>query len=201
MAIPLIFVLVAVLSGASIAGATHFDNIYTTPNYNPTCIDQGPTPGTMFCQTDNASVTVWREASLSVTGKANIATTLNNDFAPTDLVIIFASTPSYSGSAETDIIFQRRTDIPEDFAGWAWCDDAVSSTKCDQHYAAFEGDYGITPSVRAACHETGHTVGLTHGAQASPPKPDSEFDLGCMGTNLSNPGLGSHNSQQINATY
>ena len=79
----------------------------------------------------------------------------------------------------------------------AWCDDSISSSVCDQHYVKFNTS---SPEYALACHETGHTVWLTHGADAYPSQSDYTWDLGCMGTaNLNT--VGSHHQSQINATY
>ncbi len=84
------------------------------------------------------------------------------EYDPTDLTAIQESTPSYTGGSETDVIFQYGY-LPPEAAGMAWCDDAISSSVRDQHYAKFNTS---SPSYALACHETGHTVGLTHGADA-----------------------------------
>jgi hypothetical protein len=188
-------VAVGALAAAAASLATHVDNMFKTANYNPDCRDG--TLGDPFCQTDNATLTVWREGSLSSTGRANIASTLNNEYAPTDLAVSFVSSPSYSGSAETDIIYQQGT-VSGTADGIAWCNDAVSSTKCDQHYNRFDS---ASPSVALACHETGHAVGLTHGAQASPSLSNGDNSLGCMTTPVETSDLGAHNTNMINATY
>lgn len=182
---------------APTALASHFDNMFPTANTGWSCFDNGPNPsGGVFCQTDNSDFTAFREASLSSTGKNTISSVLWTEFAPTDLTVTIQASGVYSGGSETDVIFQYRNDLPPTAAGVAWCDDAVSSTKCDQHYAAFNTP---SPLYALVCHETGHTVGLTHGPQAYPWQADSTFDLGCMGTATGV--LGSHNASQINSTY
>jgi len=183
------------LIAATAALGTHVDSMMPTANYHPSCIDGNP--GDPFCQTDNADLTVWREGSLTSTGKANIASVLNNEFAPTDLVVIFASTPSYSGSAETDIIYQQGS-VPGTDIGLTWCNDAVTSTKCDQHYNRFDS---ASPGTAIACHETGHAVGLTHGQQASPQLSNEDTSLQCMRKSAPTSNLGTHNTGMINVTY
>jgi hypothetical protein len=186
---------VGALGAGTAAFATHVDNMFKTANYNPDCRDGSL--GDPFCQTDNATLTVFRQSSLSSTGRSNIAAALNNEYAPTDLSVSFPSTPSYSGSAETDIIYQQGT-VSGTADGIAWCNDAVSSTKCDQHYNRFDS---TSPSRALACHETGHAVGLTHGQQASPQLSNGDNSLGCMTTPVETSDLGSHNTNMINATY
>jgi hypothetical protein len=187
---------IGVLTVPSVARAHHgVDNMMPTPNYLVVC--GNGSLGGPFCQTDNASLNVFREASITATGKANIAAALNEEYAPTDLGITFASTPSYSGSAETDIIYQQG-DVSGTAVGIAWCNDAVSALKCDQHYNRFDSS---TPSKALACHETGHAVGLTHGQNASPALAQGDDSLGCMTTPVETSDLGTHNTWMINATY
>ncbi len=183
-------------------GAHHFDNMYKTANYSPNCVDGGnSTPGaSTFCQTDNSTLTVFRESSLSVSGKSNIAFVLNNSFDPTDLNVTIESSGTYSGSSETDIIYQKRTDIPGTSRAIAWCDDAVTTTKCDQHYVAFDE---ASPPTYRICHETGHAVGLTHGEHASPVRDNDDPGLDCLeAPSVGSSGvIGFHSSTLINDTY
>ena len=157
---------IAVAVGAAApANATHYDSMFKTGNTSFTnCSDSSP--GGPFCQTDNATLTVFRQDSLSSGSKSNIAWTLNNSWTTTDLNVSYPATASYSGSAETDIIYQRNDGAVEAGKdGITWCNDAVSDTRCDQHYVAFD----LATAPRAlTCHETGHAVGLTHGRNANP---------------------------------
>jgi hypothetical protein len=120
----------------------------------------------------------------------------------TDLSVSYPSSPSYSGSAETDIVYQVSTSgFSGTFIGWTWCDDAVDALRCDQHYARFRGTLQFDTEL--TCHESGHAVGLTHGADAYPRESDTASELGCMETpDYGNrPGLRSHNQSEINSTY
>jgi hypothetical protein len=187
---------VAALATAAVALAVHVDSMYPTANYSPTCVDGSM--GSTFCQTDNATLTVYRESSLTSTGKSNIAFVLDNEYHVTDLNVSYPSTPSYSGDAETDIIYQQRGDVPSNLDGIAWCNDAVTSVRCDQHYNAFRSS---SPGRAISCHETGHAVGLTHGANASPAISQTDPSLACMQTPTPTGDLGAHNTNSINATY
>lgn len=184
------------------AVAGSFDNMYQTLNATWDCDDEGsstpPDAGARFCQTDNSTLTFYSYSSISVTGRARISNSLNNDFDSTDLSVSYDSTPSFSGGSETDIIYDQRDDVPDDKDGLAWCDDSVSFLKCDQHYVAFLSD---TPSTALICHESGHAVGLTHGSDAYPARSDTSSTLGCLRNPVSPTTLGSHNEGEINATY
>lgn len=183
---------------ASLGIANHYDSMYRTGNSDWNCTDGLR----KFCQTDNATLTVHRGSSLSSAGKENIRATLDDSYNTTALNVSYHSDPVTSGSAETDIMYRvAPSDVPSGAVGIAWCDDAVESlvpTRCDQHYVSFE----YNPGINLACHETGHAVGLTHGAGASPAVSNSAESLRCMRTPLTTDRwLGSHNADQINATY
>lgn len=185
-------VLAAVFAPA--AAADHVDSMYKTTNFNPNC--SGATLFGNFCQTDNSALTVYRTPSINAQGQSNIAAALvyyNN----TNLNVSYPANPTYTGSDETDIIYESRADVPGTALAWTWCDDAVSTTRCDQHYTAFRSSQ---PSVNNACHETGHAVGLTHGGNAAPQIPDDDSSLGCMRIPSTVP-LGAHNVALINSTY
>lgn len=183
---------VAVLSGC-------YDNMYPTGNYNPPCSSGDPGEG--YCQTDNADLTYYMQSSLSSTEDGNVYYTMAR-FSLTTLNTSYDSSPSYSGGSETDIIFQKGTyGIGSGDDAVAWCEDSVSSLKCDQHYVR-----GLTTTTLhrgLTCHESGHSVGLTHGQQASPQISDQNESLGCLqkSTSSSDSELGDHNSDEINSTY
>lgn len=111
--------------------------------------------------------------------------------------MIFSSAPAYEGGAETDIIYQQGS-VPSGFDGITWCNDAVSTLNCDQHYVRFRADSFGRALV---CHESGHAVGLTHGDDASPPIPNDDPSLACMKTVAVEDILGTHNVRQIDGTY
>ena len=190
--------------GAGAAWAMFTRNMYPNSFYNPPCVDGSV--GDTFCRTDNAYVTVYRQSSLSSTGKANIGLTLDNSYAGTDLSVHYAGTAGveYSGSAETDIIYQQSTTgLSSTTIGITWCNDAVAgfpSITCDQHYVRFRGS---SPTRELACHETGHAVGLTHGEDAAQPVYSDDPRLGCMVTPYSGtePYLESNNVENINFVY
>jgi len=136
-----------------------------------------------------------------------VAATLTNEYAPTDLSVSTVSTASYTGSAETDIIYQESqyeygtTVWQNNLIGETWCDDSVDGLRCDQQYVRF--NINVYVDLELACHETGHAVGLTHGEDAWAPESNTASELGCMETpdSGSRPHLGSHNASQINTVY
>jgi hypothetical protein len=118
----------------------------------------------------------------------------------TDLIIQWASTPTYSGANETDIIYQRNVNVPAGFTGVTWCEDSVTTIRCDQHYVAF---LSATPDWDIACHESGHAMGLTHGQHAWPALVNTAAWLECMRTPFP-PGswqVGALNTTNLNGVY
>ncbi len=171
------------------------DSIYPTSSLGA-CIDGGI--GDAFCLSDNSTLTVFREASIGATGRTNIASALNNQFNPTDLTVSYDTSASYSGSAETDIIYQHGTGVPAGLSGIAWCDDAISAIRCDQHYIRFTS---ANPGTALSAHETGHAVGLAHPNNADPPQAPNDALFQTMVTPVFTSNLGAHNIQQINSIY
>lgn len=189
----------AIVLFGPVATAYAADNMYKTSNANWNCSDGDFGDG--FCQTDNATLTVFRQASVPAAKKTSIKQMLTNQYAPTDLSIHYPSTASYTGDSETDIIYQvSASGFSGTTIGQTWCNDAVTSTKCDQEYVRFRGTIQFDKELM--CHETGHAVGLTHGQDASPAESNTAAELGCMETpDGGGLGLGAHNKSEINATY
>lgn len=189
-----------VLGVAGYATANHIDSMFKTANLDNDCFDGTLAGSKTLCRTDNAALNVWREGSIPAgSERTNIGAVLADEFRPTDFSVTFVQSPSYSGDAETDVIYQKG-DTPSGTAAITWCNDAVTDTRCDQHYSRYSNF--ITKGL--ACHESGHAVGLTHGQQASPSVSNTDGTLGCLQTPIppSNNGeLGTHSKQLINDTY
>lgn len=173
--------------------------MFKTNNTNWNCVSGGMNVNSLFCRTDNSGLTWHVESSLlGTTGHTNIAHQLNNEFASTDITVSYTVNPVYTGGSETDIIYQQGA--VSGGGAVTWCNDAVNSEMCDQHYVRFRS---TTFGRGLACHETGHAIGLTHGTEAYPAQPDNSAELYCMRLPAS-AGLGPSNGaivSQINATY
>ncbi|MEV5351619.1 hypothetical protein ACIPM2_28530 [Streptomyces sp. NPDC086081] len=189
----------ALTAATVVVQAAYTDNMYPTSNYSPTCRDGEM--GDTFCQTDNKALTVYRQGSLTGAEKSTISRAVKDYYGPTDLAVKVESRGVYKGDSETDIVYKAKT-LSRSKIGIAWCDDAVTSRKCDQHYIAFnKNNAEIGPINKSdACHETGHAVGLTHGPEASPRKGLRDNRLGCMSYNDVY-GIGANNKENINSTY
>lgn len=197
--------------GSGVAWAFTIDTITPTSNYGFACAQgTGPNTGSV-CQTDNGSVSVWFEASISgsVNEVANIKDSLNGSYDPiSNLSISYPSTKVTTGPGETDIIYQKGS-MPagSGLSGYTWCDDPVDGAtySCDQQYVRFLQGYYVYRSL--ACHETGHGIGLLHGPSVYPERPNDSTDLGCMrrpdtATNSGGTaGLGTYNVDSIHDTY
>ncbi|MFJ6686824.1 hypothetical protein [Streptomyces werraensis] len=175
------------------------DTMVPTQNYGNYCGNAN------VCQTDNRDLTYYMDSGgtyeLELIDRDFVRTAVSSDYGPTDLVISYDSSPSFSGSAETDHIWQEgSTGIASDAVGMAWCDDSVSGWSCDQHYIRIRGNGYYTSST--TCHEMGHGVGLVHGTQAYPQRSNADVAaMGCMTTPSASGDLGTNNFNNINATY
>lgn len=190
---------VSLVFAGSASGAIipRVDSMYPTMNYHPSCVDG--TIGSTYCQTDNAAVSFGME-SMTAAQKLVFRNVMSSQFNPTDLSTVENSTIVYTGSAETDIVYQVGN-LGSGLNGITWCDDAVTSYQCDQHYVRIVASR-VSSSVSTPCHESGHAVGLTHGQDAFPAVANDNTNLECMrtpGTNVAT--LGAHNVAQINGEY
>lgn len=63
--------------------------------------------------------------ALGTADKNVVRSTLWSQFGPTHLVVSLDPTPNFSGSAETDIVYEEET-IPGSADGINWCNDELS---------------------------------------------------------------------------
>lgn len=185
-------VIAAALTVAPVAAAHHTDNMIKTLNQQSNC------SSTSVCQTDNSTLTFFRQSSLNSTAQQNVWNVLFNKYNPTDLTVVHENPPAYTGGAETDIIYQVNGDIYPNI-GKTICDDPIDTIKCDQHFVLFVDNSWATNDA-IACHETGHAIGLTHGQSAYPAKLNDDQSLECMAIPAPYV-LNGHSIPQINATY
>ena len=181
------------------ASANHFDNMFKTNNLNRDCQDSDAF-SPRLCRTDNRTVGWHDQNSLPDDVRPDIREVLEASFEATVLTVGRDETPQYTGLGETDIIYQQGPLVPG-AAGVTWCDDAISDVLCDQQYVLFDSNH---PPKKLICHESGHTIGLTHGQDAAPSVSNANNDLGCLQapfSEITNDLLGSHNKVQINNVY
>lgn len=202
--------LAAIVLFAPGAHADTYDPVY--PNWwaSWTCPSLGnslPANG-LFCKTDNSGVYYYRQGNLSAQMTTAVESAVWDSYETTDLSFHWDSTPTYSGSARTDIIYQQYDTYDANILGATWCASALDATRCDGAIVRFRP--GQT-SRALACHETGHAVGLLHGDRVDrltsggvhlildPTNPA----LGCMVTPLNTDlyYMGTMNYDGINANY
>lgn len=199
------FVTVAVTAGA--AWAAYTDNMYPTQYEQNACFDEGgnPADSSVTCQTDNAALNYYTDSAgsnaLEANDRAAVNSVLTNVYGPTDFTVSYDSTPAFSGSAETDIVYEESAaGVSASADGVTFCNDAATILKCDQQYVRIRPSGHFTKGL--VCHETGHAVGLLHGDSASPRKRNNDENLGCMETPTSpDEGLQANNIELINNTY
>ncbi|MGJ5826836.1 hypothetical protein [Streptomyces ossamyceticus] len=193
---------ITVIAAAAVTWAAATDNLVPTNNYTVGCLT-GMSGGTV-CRTDNADVTYYMDSGgndkLEDIDKANVRVAIQEFHDKTDLKVSYDSSPSWTGDSETDIYYAEAT-VPGSDEGLTWCNDnSPGAFKCDQQYVRIEGGGHYSPGL--SCHETGHAVGLLHGAEASPTLPNQDSKLGCMKkTPGFADGLGTNNRENINANY
>ena len=217
----LCFGLGALMSVDTVAMATNDpDNIVPTGSIGP--CQQGSALESGYhqpCQTDNASMSWWLEASVEgsnpttspndTAAEREINNVMNGSFQNTILHTFYDSTPVFSGSGQTDVIYRSNPDdfnSSRNYAGYMWCQDEYTGNAgnyydCDQAYVNLLNRNTVTRAL--ACHETGHTVGLTHGSNASPVTRDDAQVMYCMETPIDNNRdiLGANNVGNINLIY
>lgn len=168
-----------------------------------------------LCKADSATHTV-STGYLGPKMKAGTEATLNGSWDTTDISVAYHSTPVFTGSWETDIIFQYDDGLPAGTWGRTICDDdSPGNWKCDQFYVYYHGDKICPPGGgtycndatmhRAlACHEVAHTLGFTHGVHSDPAgTSNNQFDFRCIRVPLptGDPWVGSANVGHVNQEY
>jgi hypothetical protein len=197
------FTTVAVTAG--VAWAAYTDNMYPTQNLTTACFSESGPSGPGFCQTDNADLTYYMDSAggnkLEAGDREVVQLVMQYEYQPTDLSVSYDSSPSFSGSAETDIVYQETSaGMSSSADGTTFCNNAATTLKCDQQYIRIRGGGVYTHGI--TCHETGHAVGLTHGQDAAPKKKNNDEKLGCMESPADiDEGLQANNIENINATY
>lgn len=204
--------LLATVSVAWAAPVT--DNIVPVGGFGaPPCeTDPDGGDGILSCLTDNSDVYYYMDSSgeyeLESEDRFRVQSTLSDEFSPTDLAIHYDSTPVFSGSGETDIVYQEgSTNLDADVNGVTWCNDSAANEssgqyalwECDQQYIRIRGNGHYTFEI--TCHETGHAVGLVHGNDASPSVSNGNNALACMTQPVENLILGVSNTESINNVY
>ncbi|CUR54913.1 exported hypothetical protein [metagenome] len=206
--VPVFVALASVAVGAG--AATAIDIISYTGNPDNICAQQ-PSTGTVsnpgVCRTDNSSWTYYMDSSGEfMLEPEDRAVTTNGMEAWDNATVVTASldsSPTFSGNAETDVIFQegKIPGFPDWVDGATWCEDRVNGTdyQCDQHYVRIRGA-GVYSKWLVA-HESGHSLGLVHGTEAQPPTTGTASVMGIMTTGSLPSSLGATPIAKVDGTY
>ncbi|MEV6158771.1 hypothetical protein AB0L53_51440 [Nonomuraea sp. NPDC052129] len=196
--------LVPLMVAVGVAWAAATDNMFPTPVTGGLCV-KGMHRG-FPCQTDNSAVYYYMDSSgdfkLESVDKNMVRNALSGEYSPTRLAIHYDSTPVFTGSGETDIVYQEGSSgLNDTAAGMTWCDATGNDLlDCDQQVVRIRGNGRYT--YARVCHETGHAVGLQHGDNSSPELSKTDGRLGCLVTpSTGHNDLGANNVENINATY
>lgn len=100
----LVLGVVAVVMGPAHAAVT--DNLVPTDNYARQCVESTATANGVVCRTDNKDLWVWFPSSVCCGVETTTRSSLDGSFNGTDRVVHYEDVPVYSGSAETDVIYQ-----------------------------------------------------------------------------------------------
>jgi len=106
-------------------------------------------------------------SSVGPDAKPNMTDAEDNALEPTNANVTFDSSCNLSGTGETDVVW-RVGDLAPGVLGHNYCED-FDGSYCDQYYNTLdmtEIAIGIDDEIdetSIACHELGHSVGLTHG--------------------------------------
>lgn len=220
-------VLAMVVTGTELPAFGHhgypvrYDTMFPSANYrnNSSACLKGSVWASYACRADNGTHTVHFRTTVPSNLVTGTRASLDGSYHPgTHLSIIYhsSSNVSYSGGAETDVIYGGTSqNLSNQTYGAAYCDDPVeswwggSTPRCDQFYVIYNRNLASSLSSSGTrflgCHETGHTVGLLHGRWGTPQLANNDSSLACMVTgtnpNTSNRYLKEHNTYEINRTY
>lgn len=123
--------------------------------------DTGPTP-------DHGQHTYCYDASVSQDLRDNILTAEANLESQTQADVQFQSSCVTTGTTGQTDVRWRQIDLPSGVSGSVGCDRYWSDDTCDRARASLDlaeislGSFDEEDETQSACHELGHTVGLTH---------------------------------------
>lgn len=167
---------VATTTQAAAATAPATDAIVPAPLANSQCSTGDASTGDFVdgdCRTDNNALSWYPDSNgdymLESEDQQVVSWVMENVYEPTALTVTRDSDPTFSGAAETDVVFQERsTNFASNWIGVTYCNDPEDGTAhlCDQTYVNIRG-YGDITRISAS-HEVGHAVGLLHPTRSNP---------------------------------
>lgn len=93
-----------------------------------------------------------------------------NAMDPTQVNVNYNSSCDLSSSTETDVVW-RQGNLASGVSGSTYCEDF--DRYCDQYYLTLDrgqinvGSYDEIDETQTACHELGHSAGLSHGGNSA----------------------------------
>lgn len=140
-------------------------------------------------------------ASVNSDLREAIAEAMWSALDPTHATVDFFSSCKLSGSGETDVVW-REANL-DGAAGQEICEDYDNGDHCDQYYLTLDhtainaGSNDEIDEAQTACHELGHSVGLTHGGSSS----DCMINDGSPPSDVQYRRYGSHHRGHINGWF
>jgi len=132
--------------------------------------DWGTNTSNTGAHPDSDPHTYCYNANIADGAKPNISSAEWDSMDPTAVNVDYNATCDYSSSSETDVVWFTG-DLPDGVRGRTYCEDF--DTYCDQNYVTLdlaelnEGSNDEFDQTKTACHELGHTAGLTHHADGN----------------------------------
>lgn len=184
------------------------DAMRPTTTLNGPCADSTLANPNYGCHTDNAGLYYCFESTFTPAMRTGVTDAMTYSYNTTELDT-HAESCVYTGGGETDIVFQSRGTnyFPTGAYATTWCNDAETSTKCDQAYVTYNYDktLSFTPAEmrKEGCHETAHVVGFVHGTGADPIVSSTAPAMQCIKVGFANLDywLGAHHASYVNLTY
>lgn len=156
------------------------------------------TASNTVCANDNSELTWYEE--LGPRMSTAVLDTLYNSYDTTRLTVQVAS--GHNGEMDVFYSFVNLQGL----IGQHRCITKATTNRCDHAHVDFDPNeldgQSDTFLKASACHETGHSVGLTHGMDGRPQLSNNDPVLHCMRL-PSNPNttVGSHNVAHLNGLY
>jgi hypothetical protein len=132
-----------------------------------------------------------------------VFSTLFGSYDTTDLDVSLAS--GHTASVDVFYDYGDVPDVPEGAAVGLWSCQTWNGHRCDHGHVIFDGaqisGYSDDKLKWLACHETGHSVGLTHPSDDSDGLPVGSTVFACMRYSPFPSNLGGHNVGHIDGYY
>jgi hypothetical protein len=191
-----------------ISGTALAHNVFDPNDRLGSCTEVSEGAASTVCMADNQNHYVYYALGPMLT-RATDATLYGS--YDTTAINVFKDGGHY---ASTDVYYYNETELPVNVLGRTSCihDSTSDVHDCDHFHVGYHSDrlnelgwnvdttQNRTRLHALACHESGHTVGLTHGGDAGSIMANDDPALRCMRTPLveTDTGVGTHNADHLN---